>query len=122
MLPGDFASVLRGKKGEMLGEMPDTADYGGKRAAAEASESTTAASAAASNGNSQRRESEGRGWRQACRGWEKKFARFGRGRSTRAGSSLCIGCIKLVGSKKDENLNMQEFFCTTLYAVAVGQS
>ena len=85
----------------MLGGMPDTADYGGKRAAAaaEASESTAAASAAASNGNSQRRESEGRGWRQACtdRVEQKKFALFGRGSSTRAGSSLYIGCIKFVG-------------------------
>ena len=74
MLLSGVASVLRGKKGEMLGEMPDTADYGGSKraAAAEASESTAAASAAASNGNSQRRESEGRGWRQACMYWVGK--------------------------------------------------
>ena len=70
LLSGGVASVLKGKKGEMLGEMPDTADYRGKRSAAE---STAAASASvASNGSSQRRESEGRGWRQACMYWVGK--------------------------------------------------
>ena len=44
---------------------------------------------------------------------KKNLAKFSDTCSVRA-DGLCIGSPRLVGGKKAGNLNMQEFFCTTL--------
>ena len=48
---------------------------------------------------------------------KKNPAKFSDTCSVRA-DGLCIGCPKLVGSKKAANSNMQEFFCSTLYILS----
>ena len=49
----------------------------------------------------------------------KNLAKLGEGCFVMAGG-LCIGCPGLVGRRKVGNLNMHEFFCTTLYLKRVG--
>ena len=50
-------------------------------------------------------------------GWSKiNGAKFGEGNSVSAGW-LCIGCPKLMGSRKEGNSNMGHFFCRSLYLV-----
>ena len=56
----------------------------------------------------------GMGGGEECTGSSKKnLAKFSDTCSVRA-DGLCIGSPRLVGGKKVGNLNMQEFFCTTL--------
>ena len=45
---------------------------------------------------------------------KKNLAKFSDTCSVRA-DGLCIGSPRLVGGKNAGNLNLQEFFCTTLY-------
>ena len=46
---------------------------------------------------------------------QKNLAKLSDTGSARA-RGLCIGSPRLVGGRKAGNLNMQEFFCTTLYS------
>ena len=45
---------------------------------------------------------------------QKKGAKLGEGSSARA-DWLCIGCLRLVGSRREGNSNREHFFCTRLY-------
>ena len=49
---------------------------------------------------------------------KKVPAKFSDTCSVRA-DGLCIGCPKLVGSRKAGISNLQEFFCSTLYIIVV---
>ena len=51
---------------------------------------------------------------------KKNPAKFGDTSSVRA-DGLCIGCLGQWAERGREDSNMQEFFCTTLYLLRIGQ-